>query len=152
MKFMMTGAITLATLDGANIEIKDEVGSDNIVIFGMDKDDVYRHYERHDYYSRSIYENNPIIRRVVDSFINGTIPNIQGEGTEIYESLITHNDEYFLLEDFTAYVEAQEKIDQLYRNQEQWMRMSLINIANSDKFTSDDTITQYAKEIWQLKN
>lgn len=152
MKFMMTGAITLATLDGANIEIKDEVGSDNIVIFGMDKDDVYRHYERHDYYSRSIYENNPIIRRVVDSFINGTIPNIQGEGTEIYESLITHNDEYFLLEDFTAYVEAQEEIDQLYRNQEQWMRMSLINIANSDKFTSDDTITQYAKEIWQLKN
>ncbi|SEF19128.1 starch phosphorylase [Streptococcus gallolyticus] len=152
MKFMMTGAITLATLDGANIEIKDEVGSDNIVIFGMDKDDVYRHYERHDYYSRSIYENNPIIRRVVDSFINGTIPNIQGEGTEIYESLITHNDEYFLLEDFTAYVKAQEKIDQLYRNQEQWMRMSLINIANSDKFTSDDTITQYAKEIWQLKN
>lgn len=152
MKFMMTGAITLATLDGANIEIKDEVGSDNIVIFGMDKDDVYRHYERHDYYSRSIYENNPIIRCVVDSFINGTIPNIQGEGTEIYESLITHNDEYFLLEDFTAYVEAQEKIDQLYRNQEQWMRMSLINIANSDKFTSDDTITQYAKEIWQLKN
>lgn len=152
MKFMMTGAITLATLDGANIEIKDEVGSDNIVIFGMDKDDVYRHYERHNYYSRSIYENNPIIRRVVDSFINGTIPNIQGEGTEIYESLITHNDEYFLLEDFTAYVEAQEKIDQLYRNQEQWMRMSLINIADSDKFTSDDTITQYAKEIWQLKN
>ncbi|WP_270743575.1 glycogen/starch/alpha-glucan phosphorylase [Streptococcus infantarius] len=152
MKFMMTGAITLATLDGANIEIKDEVGSDNIVIFGMDKDDVYRHYERHDYYSRSIYENNPIIRRVVDSFINGTIPNIQGEGTEIYESLITYNDEYFLLEDFTAYVEAQEKIDQLYRNQKQWMRMSLINIADSDKFTSDDTITQYAKEIWQLKN
>lgn len=152
MKFMMTGAITLATLDGANIEIKDKVSNDNIVIFGMDKDDVYRHYERHDYYSRSIYENNPIIRRVVDSFINGTIPNIQGEGTEIYESLITHNDEYFLLEDFTAYVEAQEKIDQLYRNQEQWMRMSLINITNSDKFTSDDTITQYAKEIWQLKN
>ncbi len=152
MKFMMTGAITLATLDGANIEIKDEVGSDNIVIFGMDKDDVYRHYERHDYYSRSIYENNTIIRCVVDSFINGTIPNIQGEGTEIYESLIMYNDEYFLLEDFTAYVEAQEKIDQLYRNQDQWMRMSFINIANSDKFISDDTITQYAKEIWQLKN
>lgn len=151
MKFMMTGAITLATLDGANIEIRDEVGDDNIVIFGMDKDDVYRHYDRHDYYSRGIYENNPTIRRVVDSFVNGTIPNIQSEGTEIYESLITHNDEYFLLEDFTAYVEAQEKIDQLYRDKEQWMRMSLINIANSDKFTSDDTITQYAKDIWHLK-
>ncbi len=151
MKFMMTGAITLATLDGANIEIKDEVGDDNIVIFGMDKDDVYRHYDRHDYYSRGIYENNPTIRRVVDSFVNGTIPNIQSEGTEIYESLITHNDEYFLLEDFTAYVEAQEKIDQLYRDKEQWMQMSLINIANSDKFTSDDTITQYAKDIWHLE-
>lgn len=152
MKFMMTGAITLATLDGANIEIKDEVGDDNIIIFGMDKDEVYRHYATHDYYSRGIYESNPVIRRVVDSFVNGTIPNIQNEGMEIYEALITHNDEYFLLEDFPAYVEAQEKIDQLYRNQEQWMRMSLINIANSDKFTSDDTITQYAKEIWQLKN
>ena len=151
MKFMMTGAITLATLDGANIEIKDEVGDDNIVIFGMDKDDVYRHYDRHDYYSRGIYESNPTIRRVVDSFVNGTIPNIQSEGTEIYESLITHNDEYFLLEDFTAYVEAQEKIDQLYRDKEQWMQMSLINIANSDKFTSDDTITQYAKDIWHLE-
>lgn len=151
MKFMMTGAITLATLDGANIEIKDEVGDDNIVIFGMDKDAVYAHYAAHDYYARGVYEANPVIKRVVDSFINGTIPNSQAEGTEIYEALITHNDEYFLLEDFPAYVEAQEKIDQLYRNRTQWSRMSLLNIANSDKFTSDDTITEYAEEIWNLK-
>lgn len=151
MKFMMTGAITLATLDGANIEIKDEVGDDNIVIFGMDKDAVYAHYAAHDYYARGVYEANPVIKRVVDSFINGTIPNSQAEGTEIYEALITHNDEYFLLEDFPAYVEAQEKIDQLYRNRAQWSRMSLLNIANSDKFTSDDTITEYAEEIWNLK-
>ena len=151
MKFMMTGAITLATLDGANIEIKDEVGDDNIVIFGMDKDAVYAHYAAHDYYARGVYEANPVIKRVVDSFINGTIPNSQAEGTEIYEALITHNDEYFLLEDFPAYVEAQEKIDRLYRNRAQWSRMSLLNIANSDKFTSDDTITEYAEEIWNLK-
>ncbi len=151
MKFMMTGAITLATLDGANIEIKDEVGDDNIVIFGMDKDDVYRHYATHDYYSRGVYENNPAIKRVVDSFVDGTIPNIQNEGMEIYEALITHNDEYFLLEDFPVYVEAQERIDALYRDRETWSRMSLRNIANSDKFTSDDTITEYAEEIWRLK-
>ena len=147
MKFMMTGAITLATLDGANIEIKDEVGDDNIVIFGMDKDEVYDHYARHDYYSRGVYESNPVVRRVVDSFVDGTIPNVRNEGSEIYEALITHNDEYFLLEDFTSYVAAQEKIDQLYRDKEKWARMSLVNIATSDKFTSDDTIEQYAKEI-----
>lgn len=151
MKFMMTGAITLATLDGANIEIKDEAGDDNIVIFGMDKDEVYDHYARHDYDSRGVYENNPIIRRVVDSFVDDTLPNVRNEGSEIYEALITHNDEYFLLEDFASYVAAQEKIDQLYRDKEKWGRMSLVNIATSDKFTSDDTIEQYAKEIWNLK-
>ena len=151
MKFMMTGAITLATLDGANIEIKDEVGDDNIVIFGMDKDEVYDHYARHDYDSRGVYENNPIIHRVVDSFVDGTLPNVRNEGSEIYEALITHNDEYFLLEDFASYMAAQEKIDQLYRDKEKWARMSLVNIATSDKFTSDDTIEQYAKEIWNLK-
>lgn len=151
MKFMMTGAITLATLDGANIEIKDEVGDNNIVIFGMDKDEVYDHYARHDYYSRGVYESNPVVRRVVDSFVDGTIPNVRNEGSEIYEALITHNDEYFLLEDFASYVAAQEKIDQLYRDKEKWARMSLVNIATSDKFTSDDTIEQYAKEIWNLK-
>lgn len=151
MKFMMTGAITLATLDGANIEIKDEVGDNNIVIFGMDKDEVYDHYARHDYYSRGVYESNPVVRRVVDSFVDGTIPNVRNEGSEIYEALITHNDEYFLLEDFASYVAAQEKIDQLYRDKELWARMSLVNIATSDKFTSDDTIEQYAKEIWNLK-
>ena len=151
MKFMMTGAITLATLDGANIEIKDEVGDDNIVIFGMDKDEVYDHYARHDYDSRGVYENNPIIRRMVDSFVDGTLPNVRNEGSEIYEALITHNDEYFLLEDFASYVAAQEKIDQLYRDKELWARMSLVNIATSDKCTSDDTIEQYAKEIWNLK-
>lgn len=150
MKFMMTGAITLATLDGANIEIKDEVGDDNIIIFGMTKDQVYQHYEKHDYNSRVLYETNPEIRRIVDSFVNGTIPNCQNEGMEIYEALITHNDDYFLLEDLPAYIEAQDKIDLLYRNQMKWTQMSLLNIAHSDKFTSDDTIEEYANEIWHL--
>lgn len=151
MKFMMTGAITLATLDGANIEIKDEVGDDNIIIFGMTKDQVYDHYAKHDYNSRMIYENNPEIKCIIDSFVNGTIPNCQSEGMEIYEALITHNDDYFLLEDLPAYIESQDKIDLLYRNQMKWTQMSLLNIAHSDKFTSDDTIEEYAKEIWDLK-
>lgn len=150
MKFMMTGAITLATLDGANIEIKDEVGDENIIIFGMTKNQVYDHYAKHDYNSRIIYENNPEIKRIVDSFVNGTIPNCQSEGMEIYEALITHNDEYFLLEDLPAYIEAQNKIDLLYRDQKKWSQMSLVNIAHSDKFTSDDTIEEYANEIWHL--
>ncbi|MDT2748758.1 glycogen/starch/alpha-glucan phosphorylase [Streptococcus parauberis] len=151
MKFMMTGAVTLATLDGANIEIKDEVGDDNIVIFGMDKDAVYDHYAKHDYFPRGLYESNPQIRRIVDSFVNGTIPNCQHEGMEIYEALITHNDEYFLLEDLESYIAAQEQIDRLYRDKTRWAQMSLVNIATSDKFTSDDTIREYAKEIWQLE-
>ncbi|WP_019795816.1 glycogen/starch/alpha-glucan family phosphorylase, partial [Streptococcus sobrinus] len=151
MKFMMTGAITLATLDGANIEIKDEVGDDNIVIFGMDKDAVYNHYRLNDYHSRDLYDNDPLIHRVIDSFVNGTIPNIQSEGMEIYEALIQHNDEYFLLEDFHSYIEAQEKIDRLYRNKAEWAQITLKNIAKSHKFTADDTIVQYAKEIWELK-
>lgn len=147
----MTGAVTLATLDGANIEIKDECGDDNIVIFGMTKDEVYAHYAAHDYYARGVYENNPVLRRVVDTFVNGTIPNSQREGGEIYDALITHNDEYFLMEDFASYVAAQERIDALYRDKKTWSRMSLMNIATSDKFTSDDTITQYAEEIWNLE-
>ncbi|KHD44267.1 glycogen/starch/alpha-glucan phosphorylase [Streptococcus hongkongensis] len=151
MKFMMTGALTLATLDGANIEIKDEVGDENIIIFGMDKDAVYDHYAKHDYFSRGLYESNATIRRIVDSFVNGTIPNCQYEGIEIYEALITHNDEYFLLEDLKSYIAAQEQIDHLYRDKKRWAQMSLANIATSDKFTSDDTITEYAKEIWQLE-
>lgn len=150
MKFMMTGAITLATLDGANIEIKDEVGDENIIIFGMTKNQVYDHYAKHDYNSRIIYENNPEIKRIVDSFVNGTIPNCQSEGMEIYEALITHNDDYFLLEDLPAYIKAQNKIDLLYRDQKKWSQMSLVNIAHSDKFTSDDTIEEYANEIWHL--
>lgn len=150
MKFMMTGAITLATLDGANIEIKDEVGDENIVIFGMNKDDVYQHYASHDYYSRDIYENDPIIHRVIDTFVNGTIPNIESEGTEIYEALITQNDEYFLLADFHSYVNAQAYIDTIYRDHLAWQKMCLINIARSSKFTSDDTIREYANEIWHL--
>lgn len=150
MKFMMNGAITLATLDGANIEIKDAVGEDNIVIFGMDKDAVYGHYARHDYNSRHIYETNPRLKRVVDAFTDGTIPNTHYEGHEIWDALISYNDEYFLLEDFDDYVAKQAYISELYKDKNTWQSKAIKNIANSGCFTSDDTIELYAREIWEI--
>lgn len=150
MKFMMNGALTLATLDGANIEIKDAVGEDNIVIFGMDKDAVYAHYTRHDYNSRYIYETNPRLKRVVDAFIDGTIPNTHYEGHEIWDALISYNDEYFLLEDFEDYVAKQAYISELYKDKNTWQSKAMKNIANSGRFTSDDTIELYAREIWGI--
>lgn len=150
MKFMMNGAITLATLDGANIEIKDAVGEDNIVIFGMDKDAVYGHYARHDYNSRHIYETNPRLKRVVDAFTDGTIPNTHYEGHEIWDALISYNDEYFLLEDFDDYVAKQAYISELYKDKNTWQSKAIKNIANSGRFTSDDTIELYAREIWEI--
>lgn len=150
MKFMMNGALTLATLDGANIEIKDAVGDDNIVIFGMDKDAVYDHYQKHDYNSRHLYETDATIKRVVDAFIDGTIPNIHYEGHEIWDALVSYNDEYFLLEDFEDYVAKQAYISELYKDQNAWQAKAVKNIAKSGRFSSDDTIELYAKEIWDI--
>lgn len=150
MKFMMNGALTLATLDGANIEIKDAVGDDNIVIFGMDKDAVYAHYEKHDYSSRCLYDTNPRIKRVVDAFVDGTIPNCHYEGHEIWDALIAYNDEYFLLEDFDDYVTKQAYISELYQDKHAWQAKAIKNIANSGRFSSDDTIELYARDIWGI--
>jgi starch phosphorylase len=150
MKFMMSGALTLATLDGANIEIKDAVGDENIVIFGMNKEQVYEHYMRHDYVSRDVYQNNPVVKRVLDCFVTDFIPNTHYEGQEIFDALINQNDEYFLLEDFKSYIEAQETISNLYKDQTGWTKKTLMNIANSGKFSADDTIRLYCDEIWNL--
>ncbi|MFJ5763459.1 glycogen/starch/alpha-glucan phosphorylase [Neobacillus sp. NPDC093182] len=150
MKFMLNGAVTIATLDGANIEIKDAVGDENIVIFGMDKDDVYAHYYAHDYHAWDVYDADPIIKRVVNALVDGTIPNIIREGQEIFDALIKYNDEYFNLLDFHAYVAAQVKIDTLYKDQKTWRKMSLMNTANGGQFSSDDTVKKYAEEIWHI--
>ncbi|MDR0847359.1 MAG: glycogen/starch/alpha-glucan phosphorylase [Lactobacillales bacterium] len=151
MKLMLNGAVTVATLDGANVEIKEAVGDENIVIFGMDEDEVYSHYNNHDYSARWHYENNSVINRVLNAFVDGTIPNINREGQEIFDSLVTYNDEYFTLLDFPSYLEAQERVDELFRDVERWNRMSLVNIAKSARFSSDATVTRYAKEIWDIK-
>ena len=148
MKLMMNGAITLATLDGANIEIFDQVGEDNIVIFGLSASEVLDYNKFGGYSSLDLYNSNRIIKRVVDDLVNGFIPNMEKEGRQIYDSLITYNDEYFVLRDLENYIEAQEKIDKLYKNKEKWNEMALINIANSGIFSSDRTIVEYAEDIW----
>lgn len=150
MKLMLNGAITVATLDGANVEIRDAVGSENIFIFGLDEQEVYGYYKRRDYNAKKIYDEDPIIQKVLNSFIDGTIPNIQREGREIYESLLTYNDEYFVLRDFAAYCSAQEKISQHYADRDVWQKMSLLNIANASQFSADKTVTRYAEDIWQI--
>lgn len=148
MKFMMNGAITIATLDGANVEIHEQVGDDNIVIFGLKAHQVL-HYNKYGGYSAlDLYNSNRYIKRVVDDLINGFIPNMDNEGRAIYDSLITYNDEYFVLRDLENYTEAQWKINKLYKNKEQWNKISLINIANSGIFSSDRTISDYARDIW----
>ena len=148
MKLMMNGAITLATLDGANIEIFDQVGEDNIVIFGLSSNEVLNYNKFGGYSALDLYNSNRVIKRVVDDLVNGFIPNMEKEGRQIYDSLITYNDEYFVLRDMENYIEAQEKIDRLYKNKEKWNEMALINIANSGVFSSDRTIAEYAEDIW----
>lgn len=151
MKLMLNGAITIATLDGANIEIRNAVGFDNICIFGLTEQEVYAYYENKAYSARNVYEQNPILQRVVNAFVDGTIPNIANEGQEIFDSLLLYNDEYFVLRDFDSYCEAQEKIDATYKNQKLWRKISLINIANAGDFSSDETVKQYAEDIWQIE-
>ncbi len=148
MKFMMNGAITVATLDGANIEIRDEVTNDNIVIFGLTADEVLNYYKNGGYRSIDIYNNDARVKRVINDLINGKYHNDKNKFRNIYENLLTYNDEFFVLKDFDSYLKAQDKIDTLYRNTDKWQRMCGVNIAHSGIFSSDRTIEQYATGIW----
>lgn len=151
MKLMANGALTVATMDGANIEIHDYVGDDNIFTFGLSSKEVYRYYADNSYHASAYYENDPVIHRVVDAFVDGTIPNISMEGREIFESLVQYNgDQFFVLRDFESYLEAQDKVDQAYRNPKHWAQMSLINTANAGHFSSDLTIDRYVDDVWKL--
>ena len=148
MKFMMNGAITIATLDGANIEITDEVGKDNIVIFGMNARDVLNYIQNGGYCSIDICNEDRRIQRVINDLINGTYNSDRERFKSIYENLITYNDEFYVLKDFNSYVDAQNKINSLYKNKYKWQEICGINIAHSGVFSSDRTIQQYATGIW----
>ena len=151
MKLMANGALTVATMDGANIEIHDYVGDDNIFTFGLSSKEVYRYHADNSYHASEYYENDPVIHRVVDAFVDGTIPNISMEGREIFDSLVQYNgDQFFVLRDFESYLKAQDKVDQAYRNLKHWAQMSLINTANAGHFSSDLTIDRYVDDVWKL--
>lgn len=150
MKFMMNGAITLATLDGANVEIADEVGTDNIVIFGLTSEEVMNYYLNGDYDYSQVLSSSPELQLILEQLSNGTFSENKDEFKEILNHLYNDRDNYFVFKDFQPYVEAQEKIDTLYQDKKRWLQMSLINIAHSGKFSSDNSIREYAQEIWHI--
>ena len=151
MKFMMNGAVTLGTLDGANVEIKEHVGDENIIIFGLKAEDCSYYYAHGGYDPRSISSSEPRINRMMTQLIDGTLKDPKGSAIyfwSIYDALVEHGDQYFVLKDFMPYVQAWEDLDKIYCDREKWGRMSLINIARSAYFSSDRTILEYADEIW----
>lgn len=151
MKFMMNGAITLGTLDGANVEIREKAGEDNIFIFGLRSEEVLEYYRNGSYSSREIYASDWDVQRTVDHLIDGFLSKDTSEFRDIYDSLILHNDNYFVMKDFREYVEAQKEVEKAYRDKGRWFEMSMKNIAASGYFSSDRTIREYDNEIWKIK-
>jgi len=156
MKFMMNGALTIGTLDGANVEIHELVGDDNSFIFGLTAEEVNRYYENKSYSPGNIYHHDSRVHRVLNQLVNGFLVDDHEEFRDIFNELVYHRpgsqaDEYFVLRDFDEYVKAQEAANQAYKDRNRWLKMSLINIARSGKFSSDRTIQQYADEIWHVE-
>ena len=156
MKFMLNGAPTLGTMDGANVEIVEEVGIENAFIFGLSSDEVINFENNGGYNPLDIYYNDWDVKRVVDQLVDGTYANGDREMyRDLYNSLLnTHSssraDTYFILKDFRSYADAQKRVEEAYRDRESWSRMALLNTASCGKFTSDRTIQQYVDEIWKL--
>ncbi len=155
MKFMLNGAPTLGTMDGANVEIVEEVGEENAFIFGLSSEQVIN-FENNGGYDPTYYFNtDQEIRRVLMQLINGQFSNGDMEMfREIYDSLLSGKygraDQYFILADFRSYAEAQHRVEEAYRDEERWAKMAILNVASSGKFTSDRTIEEYVNEIWHL--
>ena len=152
MKFMVNGALTFGTYDGANVEIAQEAKEENNFIFGLRVEDIEAiQASKEGYRAKDYYAAEADLKRVVDSLIDGTFSDGgSGEFEDLYNSLIKEGDTYFLLADFKAFKEAEEKVFEAYKDQRHWAQMSLMNIANSGIFSSDRTIMQYATEIWNI--
>ncbi len=156
MKFMLNGALTLGTMDGANVEIVDEVGAENAFIFGLSSDEVIAYEQNGQYNPRDIYNIDSDIRAVMTQLVDGTYASGNlDEFRDIYNSLLDGNggrpDMYFILKDFRSYADAQKRVEAAYRDEEGWAKSALLNVSKSGKFTSDRTIEEYAKEIWHLE-
>lgn len=150
MKYMMNGALTLGTLDGANVEIVEQVGYDNAQIFGLHVEDIDELRKENSYNAWNLYNSDANIREVIESLKNNTWSNDPNEFQLIYNDLMLRNDEFFVLADFEAYLYAQSQVAQMYQDRSRWARMMLVNIAKSGYFSSDRTIREYANEIWGL--
>ena len=155
MKFMLNGAPTIGTMDGANVEIVEEVGEENAFIFGLSSDEVINYENNGGYDPNVIYNTDGEIRQVLMELINGTFSHDTELFRDLYDSLLRGNgydkaDQYFILADFRAYVAAQEKVEEAYRDEKRWARMAMMNTACSGKFTSDRTIQEYVDDMWHL--
>ena len=156
MKFMLNGAVTLGTMDGANVEIVEEVGEDNAFIFGLSSDEVIAYEQNNQYNPREIYNIDSEIRAVLTQLVDGTYsPGNLEEFRDIYNSLLDTGsgrpDMYFILADFRSYAEAQKRAEEAYKDTARWAKMAMLNVAKCGKFSSDRTIEEYAKEIWKLE-
>lgn len=156
MKFMLNGALTLGTMDGANVEIVEEVGEENAFIFGLSSDEVIEYEKNGGYNPRDIYNKDQDIRLVLTQLINGFYsPNDPNLFRELYNSLLDSNggekaDQYFILKDFRSYEAAQKRVGEFYKDQEAWAKAAMLNTAKAGKFTSDRTIQEYVDDIWHL--
>ncbi len=156
MKFMLNGALTIGTMDGANVEMAEEVGMDNIFIFGMSSDEVIAHERNRDYYPMDIFNSDYEIRRVLTQLVDGTYSQNDPElFRTLYNSLLnTQNtqyaDTYFILKDFRSYAEAQKRVEEYYKDKNAWAKSAILNVAHSGKFSSDRTIQEYVDDIWHL--
>ncbi len=155
MKFMLNGAPTLGTMDGANVEIVEEVGAENAFIFGLSSDEVINYENNGGYDPNVIYNTDGDIRQVLMQLINGTFSDDTELFRDLYDSLLNtkntdRSDRYFILADFRAYAEAQKRVEEAYRDEKRWAKMALLNTAHSGKFTSDRTIQEYVDDIWKL--
>jgi starch phosphorylase len=153
MKFMINGAVTIGTDDGANIEIRRLVGDDNFILFGLKVEEVLHLYKHGGYSARELYNQNPHIKQILDQIISGAmLPTTPKEARDsIIRQLLDYNDEYFVLKDFDSYRIAHERVNSLYDRKDVWGAMSVMNIAMAGNFSSDITIARYASEIWKLK-
>ena len=151
MKMMMNGALTVGTLDGANVEIRDSVGDQNIFIFGLTAEEVMNYYHRGGYNATDIYNTDDRVRRILDQLNRGEFGSQEIEFKDIYHNILYHNDPFFVLKDFEPYIETHELVEQAYRDKLTWLHMSVMNIAYSGKFSSDRTIQEYATDIWKIK-
>jgi starch phosphorylase len=152
MKLAMNGALTIGTLDGANVEILEEVGAENIYIFGNTPEQIQAMEREHSYRPRDIYDNNDRIRRMMDAF-NSNLFCVEEPGLFrwIFDSVIDQGDRYFHLADLQSYLEASARAEQDFLHTPEWARKAILNVARTGKFSSDRTIREYARDIWKIK-